>query len=267
MQEPEPRGGFAAVDDAEDPNAFVAYLEEADRIPLIVELRRRIAERVSAQPGEAVVDVGCGSGAVLEELAARVGESGRVVGVDASEQMLAAARKRVPDWVELVRADAARLPLPDSSFDAYRAERVYQHLADAASALAEAHRVLKAGGRIVVVDPDWEALVLDVDDRETFRCALDASLAPRPGATVGRRLWRLLHEAGFRDVEVDVSSSALTDFERVDRMLLSGLVFTEAAAAAVGDANLARLHQELENRAKQGQFFASVPMFIACGRV
>jgi len=259
-------GGFVDVDDADNPEAFIAYLDEADALPLIQDLRRTAQERLVLQPGAAVVDVGCGTGTALAQLAAAVGEGGRAVGVDASAEMLAVARTRLPEWVELVRADAASLPLEDEAFDAYRAERVYQHLDEPLGALAGAHRILKPDGRIVLVDPDWGGLVVDADDEEVFRRAREASIAPRPGATVGRRLRRLLLEAGFRDVHVDGSAPVLTDFATTDRLLLAGLVFTDAARAEVGEDALARLRAELQERGAADRFFASMPAFIASAR-
>lgn len=265
MSEPV-REGFVDVDDAEDPNAFIAYLDEADTLPLIQQLRRAAAERLALQPGEAIVDVGSGTGTALAELAASVGESGRAVGVDASAEMLTVARTRVPDWTELVRADAGSLPLDDAAFDAYRAERLYQHLDEPIGALAEARRVLKEDGRVVLLDPDWGGLVVDVDDHETFHRARHASIAARPGATVGRRLRRLLHETGFHDVEVVGTAPVVTDFGVADRMLLGGLVFTDAARAEVGEEALAALRSQLEERAAAGTFFASMPVFLASAR-
>src|SRR4051794_19272892 len=265
MSEPV-HGGFVDVDDAENPDAFIAYLDEADALPLIQDLRQATEERLALQPSEAVVDVGCGTGTALAQLAAAVGERGRAVGVDASAEMLAVARTRLPEWIELVRADAASLLLETDSIDAYRAERLYQHLDEPLGALAEAQRILKPEGRIVLVDPDWGGLVVDVDDHEAFRRAREASIAPRPGATVGRRLRRLLLEAGFRDVEITGSAPVLTDFATADRLLLAGLVFTDAARADVGEDAFARLRAELEERDAAGRFFASMPVFIASAR-
>jgi len=120
--------GFSAVDATLDPTELVAYLDEADRAPLIVDLRARIADALKLRPGEAVVDVGCGTGTALFELADRVADDGRAVGVDASAEMVAVAVQRRPSSVEIVCASAMALPFEEGVFDAYRAERVYQHL-------------------------------------------------------------------------------------------------------------------------------------------
>ena len=251
--------GFSAVDEQREAEQFVAYLDEADRQPVIVELRRTIAERLDLRPADALLDVGCGTGTALFELAARVA---RAVGVDLSEEMLEVARSRARPGVELLRSDAAALPFDDGTFDAYRAERIYQHLEDPHAALREARRVLKPGGRLVVADPDWSGLLVDLDDDRLLRRALAATVASRPSATVGRRLRRLALEAGFPDVEIVPFLGVMTDREAVTRMLLTGLVYTDAAAAELG-VELDKLRTQLESCEP---FLAAIPVFVLSAR-
>lgn len=98
-----------------------------------------------------VADLGCGTGVVLSAIAPHVGHA---VGVDASDEMLASARARVRDLsnVELRRGTLEALPLDDGSIDAAVMMLVLHHLPAPAKALAEAARVLKPGGRLLVVD-------------------------------------------------------------------------------------------------------------------
>ena len=102
-------------------------------------------------PSWEVGDLGCGTGTLLPGLAANVH---RVIGVDASDEMLAAARHRTAALsnVELRRGALEALPLADASLDAALMMLVLHHLPSPASALVEAHRVLKPGGRLLVVD-------------------------------------------------------------------------------------------------------------------
>jgi ArsR family transcriptional regulator len=103
-------------------------------------------------PSDAVVgDLGCGTGAVVSALAPWVA---RVIGVDASEEMLAAARARLggASNVELHRASLEALPLPNASLDLAVMVLVLHHLPSPVAALAEAARVLAPGGRLLVVD-------------------------------------------------------------------------------------------------------------------
>jgi ArsR family transcriptional regulator len=113
-------------------------------------------------PADWVVgDLGCGTGVVTAALAPYVG---RVIGIDGSDEMLAAARTRVKDLtnVELERGSLEALPLEDGSLDAAVMMLVLHHLPAPAQAVAEAARVLKPGGRLLIVD-------MLPHDREEYR--------------------------------------------------------------------------------------------------
>ncbi|MGE5834974.1 MAG: ArsR/SmtB family transcription factor [Acidobacteriota bacterium] len=98
-----------------------------------------------------VADLGCGTGAMLAGLAPHVD---RVIGVDASEEMLAAARDRLNDVpnVELRHGSLESLPVDSSSVDAATMMLVLHHLAAPVTAISEAARILRPGGRLLVVD-------------------------------------------------------------------------------------------------------------------
>jgi ubiquinone/menaquinone biosynthesis C-methylase UbiE len=107
--------------------------------------------------GESVLDVGCGTGTLAIAAARRVGETGAVTGVDPSAELLARARKkarRARVSVTLEEAGGESLPFPDASFDIVLSSLVFHHLPHAAlrSSALEARRVLKPGGRLLVVD-------------------------------------------------------------------------------------------------------------------
>jgi ubiquinone/menaquinone biosynthesis C-methylase UbiE len=134
--------------------------------------RRIVREALAASPGERILDVGCGPGFYCAELAAEVRSSGSVVGVDSSPAMLRLAARRCAGYerVELRPGDAASLPVDDASFDAAVCVQVLEYVADPTVAVAEMHRVLRPGGRVVVWDVDWATVSLH---------ALDSALTER----------------------------------------------------------------------------------------
>jgi ubiquinone/menaquinone biosynthesis C-methylase UbiE len=112
----------------------------------------RLLALAELREGEHVLDIACGTGLVTFPAATRVGPSGRVVGTDLSEKMVATAtqRARGKSNVSFLRQDAERLEFADDSFDAALCALGLMYVPDPLKALSEMHRVLKPGGRAVV---------------------------------------------------------------------------------------------------------------------
>jgi demethylmenaquinone methyltransferase / 2-methoxy-6-polyprenyl-1,4-benzoquinol methylase len=113
--------------------------------------RRRAARASGVVPGGAALDVACGSGKLTAELARLAGPKGRVVGLDFSPQMLEVARRDHPG-IEFLEGDALALPFGDGSFDASTIAFGLRNLADPVGGLREMRRVVKPGGRSVVLE-------------------------------------------------------------------------------------------------------------------
>src|SRR5580658_6422112 len=107
------------------------------------ELANEVMEWLAAQPGERILDLGCGDGQLTQRIAA---SGAHVVGVDASAEMVAAARAR---GIAADHAGAEGLPYADNSFDAVFSNAALHWVRDQNAMMAEVHRVLKAGGRFV----------------------------------------------------------------------------------------------------------------------
>ncbi|TCK25248.1 methyltransferase domain-containing protein [Pseudonocardia endophytica] len=173
--------------------------------PDVVGQRRRTLELLDVRPGERVLDVGTGPGQLLASLAAAVGPTGAAAGLDPSPAMAAMARERCGDLATVSDGgvDGAG-SLPDGPFDALVCTQVMEYVPDVPAALREFARVLRPGGRVLVLDTDWDSAVWHVDDRDRHRRVMDAwddHLAhPRLPSTLGP----LLRGAGFDDVRVDV---------------------------------------------------------------
>jgi ubiquinone/menaquinone biosynthesis C-methylase UbiE len=121
------------------------------------ELRQKTADLASLQPGEQVLDVGCGTGTLAMEVARKVGREGSVAGVDPSAEQISrarskAARHNVP--VDFQIGVIEQLPFPDQTFDVVLSTLMMHHLPAPLKrqGLAEIARVLKQGGRVIIAD-------------------------------------------------------------------------------------------------------------------
>jgi len=171
--------------------------------PDIVAQRVAIRAALELAPGERVLDIGSGPGYLAREMAAPIGPGGAVHGVDISDSMLAIARATDPEPapgsapVEFHAGEANALPFPDDSFDAVTVTQVYEYVADVAAALTEARRVLRPGGRLLVLDTDWDSIVWRSGDPDRMRRVLTTWDRHLVDPYLPRRLTGLLTGAGF----------------------------------------------------------------------
>lgn len=112
--------------------------------------RRRAVQQAGLRPGMDVLDVACGTGAVTRAIIEVIKGQGRVCGVDPSEGMVAEARKSIAAEFHLGCAEA--LPFPDASFDFLSMGYALRHVTDLRLAFAEYRRVLRPGGRLLILE-------------------------------------------------------------------------------------------------------------------
>lgn len=175
-------------------------------------------------PGEVILDIGCGAGQTVAQLAARVGPRGRVIGVDIAAPLLDIARRRTADLVQvrLVEADAQALDLPAASADAIFSRFGVMAFDDPAAAFANFRRLLKPAGALAFCC--WRALDENALDRFPLAAAgLEAEADATPFSLADPvRLRALLETAGFQDVAIRRHDQAVSsgDLEAMTRVLL-----------------------------------------------
>ncbi len=248
-------------------NPLLVFFDRMEKLPDTIARRKRSYELLGLRPGAKVADVGCGAGTAVRDMLPLVAPGGSVVGVDINEGLLKAASARAARaGVEVTfhNAKAEELPLESASVDGYRAERLYQHLNEPTRALNEAHRVLAPGGRIVLVDQDWDTVVMDSEDLATTRLILRTFNGGVNG-TVGRQYHRLLNDAGFHDVEVHAEAIPSTSFE--EHGYVAELASQVAEAFGVVESSVAKAWlADQRERAERGRFFMCMTHFIATAR-
>lgn len=180
----------------------------------------------SLKEGEVVLDLGSGAGFDCFLAATKVGQSGKVIGVDTTPEMVEKARdnakqNRVKN-VEFRLGEIENLPVEDSSFDVVISNCVINLSVDKPRVFQEVHRVLKPGGRIAISD-----IALLKELPEKIQESVDAYVGCVGGAIVVDEYRRIVEESGLKDISISVQgSSVCIDSDTKDpigRAILDGL--------------------------------------------
>jgi ubiquinone/menaquinone biosynthesis C-methylase UbiE len=177
--------------------------------------RSRILKALALKPGDCLLDVGSGPGHQVFEMSPVVGSNGRIEGVDAAKSAIEIARHRCSELanVGFRLGDAYKLPFEDATFDAVMSSQVFEYLEDVLNALAEMYRVLKPGGRVLVHDTEWGALLWQSSDPERMAKIMkiwDGHLAdPHLPQTLGKKLT----DVGFKAVEAEAVVHVETSYD------------------------------------------------------
>ena len=247
----------------------VAILESRGRAPGYLQMVRTLIEEAELQPGETVLEVGCGTSVLDRWLARRTGGKNPIVGVDINRYLLREAAALVSkDGLEgtiaLREGNAEALPFPDSSFDVTMAVTVIEEL-DADRMLGEMVRVTRSGGRVAVV-----ARAMDVPF--LMNLPLGAPLQSKveapglvgnvsPQGCADRSLYRRVHEAGLIRAKM---FAHLVSFDRADTTLVQ---FMEAAFVPKLTQDERREWQAARAEAEaQGTFFMAWPHHCVVGK-
>jgi len=186
---------------------------------------RREAARALVRPGDRVLDVGCGTGD-LSFSCLRAG-AGSVLGLDFARPMLTRARTKAASrrerWVAFAAGDATRLPVADASVDVWCSAFVVRNIPDLDAALAEAHRVLKHGGRLGILEiPRLERSLIRPAARLHFQHVI-----PRLGRLISG------HQSAYRYLPVSVDHF-LTPDELSSKLRMAGFEVREVRMFMLG---------------------------------
>lgn len=262
--------GYTNVDTVANPREYVERLDRVASSTFWREVKLRTYQLLEVRPNDSVLDVGCGPGEDVLALSQLVGPGGRAVGVDSSQTMIDEARRRSRESApkaEFLHMDAQHLQLADGTFDAVRSERVLQHLEDPHQAVAELVRVLRPGGRIVVVDTDHGTLAVRGGDAGLTRRILGVRRERFRSGRVGSQLPVFFRALRLEDLTVTLLTLASTTFETPrDRAEVERYATQAVEAGAVTSAEAHAWLAQLRVSAERGEYRHAITVFLAAGR-
>lgn len=266
-----PWQGFNTVDAEDNPEFYAQYLDHLRTLGDTKTYKAESFLKLNLNPGDAVLDIGCGIGQDAECLATLLGPTSHVCGVDPSESLLAIARQRAAQKhveIHYQKAPADALPFPDNTFHACRADRVFLYLPDMHSALKEMYRVLKPTGVLYVRDPDMDSYFVDAPglDLATTRAVVHYFSDSFNQGNDGRQLRRLLLDTSLKNVQYEPKTLILTAFKEADEMFaIKRTVNSVQQNRPEMTEALNRWLETLENASIQNRFTFGLTFFACYG--
>jgi SAM-dependent methyltransferase len=244
-------------------------LEALYLTPDVIARRRAALEALQLQPGERVLDIGSGPGFLSAEMAAQVGPTGFVQGIDFSADMLTLARARVAangvaEWVAFQPGEATKLPVDDAAFDVAVCTQVYEYVDSIAAALSEAHRAVRPGGRMVIIDTDWDSIVWHARDVARMRRVLAAWDEHLVHPYLPRTLSVQLRQAGLEVKQVKILPVLNTEY--ADDTYSGGMIdlistFVPGRQGIKQD-EVEAWRMDLKQLGEKGAYFFSICQFL-----
>jgi arsenite methyltransferase len=231
----------------------------------IVAQRNDTLRRLDLGPGERVIDIGCGPGFLTQPMADAVGDGGCVLGIDVSEPALALARRRCSHaWVEFRLDDVQDLKEPADSFDVVTCVQVLEYVPDVEQAIAEIRRVLRPGGRGVIIATDWGTGIWHTHDPERMRRILRVweqhSGDPRQPRTLGRRL----RDAGLDVTRIDAFTILNPELhpDTYSHGVIDFIAAYVSARQKLRAGELKAWRHELHALGREGRYFFSLNRYV-----
>jgi ubiquinone/menaquinone biosynthesis C-methylase UbiE len=237
--------------------------------PGVVNQRLRTLNAMAISAGDKVIDIGCGTGLSLREFAIAVGPNGIALGLDPSQDMLNIAADRCSDLSQVLveQGTLETFDNSSSSFDAASLVQVLRYVKDVPSDLEHTHTLLIPGGRLAIIETDWNGTVLNSNFPEITQRILDAHDDDVPSANLPTKLIGLLKAAGFSAINVEAIPLLETSWSEGTFTYSMFIKFAELAVKleAITELEAKSWLDDLDSKNDSGKYFFCVNrMLFSC---
>ena len=244
----------------------VASLEDRAQMPTYRAMFRTLIDVIAPRPSESILEIGCGAGSLVRQLAQRVGKANPITAADVNPFLLREAEQLAEEdglagAIQFIHGDAEALPFEDASFDCVYSVTVFEEC-DADRAIGETMRVLRPGGRVGLVVraldmPQWWNLMLP---EAILRKVEAPPHSVAPAGVADHSLYRRMREAGFTDL---VCFPSLVTLDRPDGPIWRNR--EDHVLSLLSREELRLWHSERSRVAAEGLLFMAHPLHCAVG--
>jgi arsenite methyltransferase len=234
--------------------------------PEIIRQRVQTLEALALRAGESVLDAGCGTGLLVEQMAMAVGDSGQITGVDFSQDMLNMASQRCQglENVHLQQGSVELLDFEADNFDAVSCTQTLLYVTQVDTAIDEMQRVLKPGGRIAILETDWRGAVINNQNEALTRRIMDAWDAAVESPNLPVKLGPMLRKRGFNAIKIE--AIPIINASGIGNNFSSGMLkwFTKNAVKqdAISEHESEQWMWQMRELARQDNYFFCINRFL-----
>jgi ubiquinone/menaquinone biosynthesis C-methylase UbiE len=252
---------------------IVEFLENRSKYPDQIKVNNTLKDVLDPQKGEYLLEVGSGSGVLCRLMAKYISPGGLIIGIDNSPEVVKISQAyanshNLNKVITFKVNEASKIDYPDGYFDGAFAARLLLYISRPLEVINELVRVVKTGGRIVLMDWDFETLVIDHSNRELTRRIFHWRNDYIDGNNwSGRQLFRLLRRGGMRKVTAYPVVTIATDENSSLTQTLWHAASNALDQKIISSEEYESWVSEIKTRIKNQQYFASIVYFIVHGFV
>lgn len=245
-----------------------------------IKFHQHLVDLLEIKKSDKVLDLGCGHGHTLLYIAQKLGKTGKAIGLDIEERLLAVAERVLKNEIfegklELIKSDVSnKLPFPNNSFDKIVCHNVIECIPDRINFINECYRILKKDGILVMSHNDFDTQTYNSSFPDLSRrlvhnyCDTEQEWMETSDGMIGRKLSGLFHKTKFKRTEALTYVTTNTEFKPLEYGYSSAHNIVDIAKKSkkFKPTELKKWLEDLGEKDKSGEYFYSVNIYIIVAR-